>query len=63
MKTSDLDPSRSMLDQLRERHPISLGQIIDGKRVRMTCYEYDPKTDEHVSVYQLEGESRTRRAP
>ena len=59
MKTTELNPSRSMLQQLRERHPIKCGDIIDGKRVVETCYKMDG--DDHVPVYRLEGEFEHRK--
>lgn len=48
----------SYFKSLRDRHPVKLGSVIDGKRVITTCYRYDGKSS--VPVYMLEGESKYR---
>jgi len=39
IKTSQLNPTKPMLQQLRDMHPVKIGDVINGKRVTSTFYE------------------------
>jgi hypothetical protein len=48
-------------EAMRRTHPVKLGDIIDGKRVVETYWQWTP-ADGDVPMYRLEGETVARKS-
>jgi Lar family restriction alleviation protein len=57
---SVVDGCRMPLTIFNGPHPVRLGEIVEGKRVVMTCWEWTPESG-NVPVFRLDGESELRK--
>ena len=46
-------------EAMRKSHPIKLGELIDGKRVIETFWQWSPD-DGNVAMYRLEGDTEAK---
>lgn len=53
------DQQRGFFEAMRKSHPIKVGDVIEGKRVVMTCWEWTPNGGDKP-IFQLAGETKTR---
>lgn len=46
-------------DMMRRNHPIQVGELVDGKRVVETFWQWSPEKGD-VPMYMVEGEAEAR---